>query len=198
MKTLWAFGDSFTAEFDTNHAPPFLSYKLEKNRKLKTYPTFISEKLNINVKNFAIGGNDNQTIIETINNNKSYIIDGDIVIIGWAPQMRFRIVKNDKWEIMNGVSKLDGDLCDGISHKTISEILINRMHNKFDEELNVWSEIVTHMFKNNRVINWFWHRDGLFTKFDSIRKDTEGRIEDDHWSENGHKDFANWLIENKL
>ena len=54
---------------------------------------------------------------------------------------------------------------------------------------------------NNLIISWSWEND-LSIKanvegvvYETISDDTDGLINDHHWSENGNKEFADWLID---
>ena len=82
MKNLWVYGDSFSMDMNNDTAPYAIEYVKLKNRHVKNYGNFISEKLGLNLINRAIGGIDNFTILETFCLDIENIHDDDLVIIG--------------------------------------------------------------------------------------------------------------------
>ena len=57
-----------------------------------------------------------------------------------------------------------------------------------------WVKLVDRLFKKNKVIQWTWTQYSLMN-FQSIREETNGLFIDDHWSEKGHEEFAEWFID---
>jgi hypothetical protein len=90
-----------------------------------------------------------------------------------------------------------------ISIKTMEEILINRHGNPcYIGELNRLIKLMNHTFKNNIVVHWspFF---GFFPGMDvislppiqTISQETEKKIDDGHYGENGQKTLAKHLHE---
>ncbi len=65
MNTLWIFGDSFSIEYVDNLHENHKRYVQLKNiNEITTWPKFLGDKLNYQVKNLAKGGNSNYEIFQ--------------------------------------------------------------------------------------------------------------------------------------
>jgi hypothetical protein len=51
--------------------------------------------------------------------------------------------------------------------------------------------LINKALPTSHVIHWTWSDD---IKRESITEETNGKIEDLHYSENGHLDLANWIL----
>ena len=199
MSTVWTFGDSLTDGFRSNDtwAKTYVDWK---GYIPLTYGEIISKELNYELINLGKGGSDNYTIFETFCKNVKKIKDNDVVIIGWSDVCRFRLSnKKEEWtqllpNISNGMDKLDN-----ISQNTVDEILVNRTSNLYIDEVNSWIELIKISSNNFKVINWstFNKRkiNGLYlNKINLIIQETNGEINDLHFSELGQKMVAEILI----
>lgn len=204
MGTLWIFGDSFSANFQPTALVDWRDKYINwKGYIPKVYGEIIAETFQLQLKNLSVGGNDNYTIFQTFCDNVEYIKNNDIVIIGWTSYCRFRLTDKNNWQQI--LPTVDFKI-DGISKQTIDEIFINRESSgKYVDEINSWIKLINLYLKNNKVIHWNW--DGLsydtkingyhLNKFETIYKETNGVINDIHYSESGHKDLAEFFI-NKI
>ena len=64
MRTLWTFGDSFTADIkdlSDNHRQ-YLN--MVEQLEIVSWPNLLAEKLNLNIKNLAIAGSSNYQIFQ--------------------------------------------------------------------------------------------------------------------------------------
>jgi hypothetical protein len=193
MSNLWVYGDSFSMDMNLDSAPPFVQYRDYKKRYLNCYGDFIAKELNLNLINRAIGGIDNFTILENICKDIENIKEGDLVVIGWGSQTRFRIVydiTNDWVPVSNHTDSFEPNL-DNIS---IQKILINRLHELYRLEIENWNKLIKKSLINNFVYTWTWYNMGFTNQFQNIKEETNGIIDDGHWSENGHEDFANYVL----
>ena len=75
--TLHTFGDSYTEGQRGGNLP-------------KSWSEILGEKLNMEVKNYGIGGNSNPQIFDDVCNKSHEFNKGDIVIINWTYKDRFR------------------------------------------------------------------------------------------------------------
>jgi hypothetical protein len=86
MNTLWIFGDSFSAEVNSNN----LHENHKKFMELKNAPTIpswsslLSEKLKLTNNNLSEGSNSNYQIFQNFCDTCHLIQPNDIVIIGWG------------------------------------------------------------------------------------------------------------------
>ena len=82
MNTLFTFGCSYTADFETNNIENYLKYKEYRGGLYpKSWPTLLSEKMGMNVKNYGIGGTGNQSIFEQFCIHCDEINENDVVIM---------------------------------------------------------------------------------------------------------------------
>ncbi len=193
MNNLWVYGDSFSMDINTDSAPYAIEYVKLKNRHVKNYGNFISEKLGLNLINRAIGGIDNFTILETFCLDIENIHDDDLVIIGWAPQTRFRIV-SDVTNYWISVGSVYDDFKPNLDQESIQKIMINRLHELYGTEIENWNKLIKKALPKNFLYVWTWNNMEFTNEFKNIKEETNGIIDDLHWSENGHEDFGNYVL----
>lgn len=200
-KTLWTFGSSNTIPFNK------LAYGGEEYIKWKGYipkiwPEIIAEKLDLELKNLAIGGCDNYTIFELICETINKIKEGDLIIIAWTSELRFRMVSeidDNKWEyIIPNFDNTDTNFKKTISKNTLNEILYNRKSKKYIDEVGNWTRLIDKAFHMNKVVHWsnfikhtYIHRINYCEK---INAETNGEIDDLHFSEKGNIQLVDVLM----
>jgi len=209
MNNLWTFGDSFSTSFNDN--PFYLSGKYieYKGYVPKIYSEIIAEKLKMNLRIYAEPGRDNYTIFESVCSVSNEISDNDVIIIQWSSFNRFRFVnEHDEWISIfpnlypnhppfNNPGKFP------ISEKPIFDrIGLNRIDHekKYSDEVNNWMLLINKSFKNNKIVYWTPFKSSLinalhFKDIDIISKETNGKISDKHYSEEGHKKISNILLD---
>ena len=192
MNKVWVFGDSFSVDYENNSVSNFKEYIKLKEYVPKTFGKLISEHYDMGYENHSYGGFDNYSIMESFCNNVERIKDGDIIFLGWSDYHRFRIIAGKKWMFINGPTEYEN-----VSNNTIEEILINRTHPYYEREVQSWNKLISHSIKsqpNTKIIIWEWHKPNINGKFETISKETNGVISDFHWSENGHKEFSDYMV----
>jgi len=217
MNTLWIFGDSLSDFFQ----PPTFTFPHWRHDYIewkgyvpKVYSEIISNKLNYNLNNKAVAGNSNQQIFEDICKSSGEIKKNDLVIIGWTGQERFRLVdKNNKWvniyahfrtkdkdEKMSFFIDETIDRLDSINKETIQQILFNRSNTLYNVEIKNWISLLNLTF-GEQLINWSWDErlseSALvipLNKFENIKTETGGELNDRHWSENGQNEMADFMV----
>lgn len=194
MKRLYVFGDSFS---DENIISNNKSYVEWKGYIPKTFHQIISDRLGLEVVNFAKNyGIDNYTIFNQICDNVDNM-DGSIVVINWSEIVRFRMVDTSthKWRSVLGSNsmriKKGLPFVNGMQNNTILDVIENRNHKLWITELNSWIKIINKALKNSIVIHWGWSNANYR---ETITEETNGKIEDFHYSENGHLDLAEWIL----
>lgn len=195
MKNIWVFGDSFT---DKRILSNNNSYTDWKGYTPKTYHEILEEQLKLPVKNFAESyGMDNYTIFQTLCNNINEI-NQDIVVINWSEPVRFRMVDcaTQKWRTALPVksSRVARGLpyVNGVKDETILDIFTNRENQLWLTEIDSWIKLINRALSDSTVIHWTWHNN---TQYQSITEETNGEVIDFHYSEKGHLDLANWILE---
>jgi hypothetical protein len=202
MNIVWCFGDSFTDEFlakSTSEKSWRTNYVDWKGYCPKVYGNFLAEHYNINVVNKGHGGCDNYTILQNICDASSFIKENDIIIVQWTEVSRFRLSQENQFKPLM-VDTLKYENIDFISHKTISEILANRMESVYLNEINSWINFINNSFKKNNVIHWTPFEQNINAHFwggneiELIIEETNEELECRHFSENGHLQIANKII----
>ena len=209
---IWTFGDSFSTIWEKMYGVG-IQYKKYKGYQPKIFSDYLATLLNTDVNQCGIGGVDNNTIFECIINNIDTITTNDIVIIGWTDPSRFRVEKNNKWVTIRHV-KSELELHKFIDTNTLEQLCVNRMSGLYWDEIVNWSKLLTNIFelKGIKVIFWSpfalrtdihlkkqllpkdWY---IGTSLNRLREETNNVINDDHFSESGHKELAD-IFYNKL
>ena len=180
--------------------------------------------LEVGIKyNCAGGGFSNADIIESIGNNIHRIKEDDYVVIGWTDLRRIRLLNSDsQWTQIHpaGIEKMGGfdDMTQSFVN-TIRRIMTLRYESdkgelwrpktKLDTEIKSFVNLINKALPKN-TIHWtpfcltllstrkrdqsmFWIPQwGTIT---DIRKETNGEIDDGHFSETGHIDIGKQMIE---
>jgi hypothetical protein len=200
MSKIWVFGDSYSADFkDGDWAKTYVEYL---GRQPKIFVDYLSEKLNLEYVNHAVGGADNYEILERFCKCSPLIKENDIVIFGWSSIPRFRLVtKDNRWvPMVPHHNNFLGDF-DDISERTVNEILVNRMSIKYAEELNNWITFIN--LQKFTSIHWtpFEHHEGIGFKPisisypETITKTTNGDVIDGHFSEAGQIQLSKIILD---
>jgi hypothetical protein len=197
MKKLWIIGDSFSSDFNEPTEGPdswknlYCDYK---GYNPKFFGQFVSEDLNMDYEILTKGIFDNYKMIELFVDNMDRFNEGDIISFGWTATARIRFVdeSTNQWEVINSRG-MKGDVFKGMTVSTLSEIAVNRDHELYTKELIKWTKLINKSLPNVSIIHWTWTNNSYF-RYERISDETEKKINDLHWSENGHRQFADWFI----
>lgn len=200
MKTLWVIGDSFSADFYAADEGPqsFKNrYSKYKGYTPKFFGNFVSESLGIEYKILTPGAHDNSKMFNVFIKNLDNFQDGDIISFGWTGQPRLRVVntKTNSWIVVNAHKMMEDILSHDFAVQSLVEMSVNRMHPLYIEDLKIWMTAIDRLVPNCKVIHWSWTQKWLSSNFESIQEETKGEIDDFHWSENGHRKFAEWFLD---
>lgn len=207
---IWVFGDSFSTIWEKMYGLG-IEYKEYKGYQPKIFSHYLSTMLDTNVTQLGCGGTDNNTIFDSIITNIDSINTGDIVIIGWTDPSRFRLEKNNKWTT---IRNLELESHKFIDINTLEQIRINRMSRLYWDEIVNWSKLLSNIFNLKEVKVIFWSPFVLCTDIhlkkqllpkdwyigtllNRLHDETNGIINDAHFSEIGHKELAD-IFYNKL
>lgn len=218
MNTLFTFGCSYTADFETGNLIPYLKYKEYRGGTYpKSWPTLLSEKIGMNIKNYGIGGIGNQSIFEQFCIHCDEINENDIVIIEWTFIHRYRLANDIIWKnfSLGPLSKTNyNEIHDKIIEDRTNILYVDEIFN-FIKLINEFSkskkfkifywfaeeEMKKRLSKNMVDIEKyiFWEKSLLGTTFDlggiTIKEETKNVVEDDHFGELGHKIMSNIIYE---
>ena len=199
MKTVWVFGDSFSVDFENNRIGNFELYKDLKGYYPKSWGKLISEELGCEYKNYAFGGWDNYSILQSFCENISEIKPNDLVFVGWAPEIRIRLMsENGQWMCFTG--HLNDQDWEGIKSYDVSKLISNRIHlSNYSpkegvlKELLSWENMIRFTMREMKLHIWRWNNI-IDREYQTIQEESDGNIEDTHWSENGHVSYFKDLI----
>jgi hypothetical protein len=214
-QTIWTFGDSFTESFNVPKTFGSHDWRLEYVRWLgrmpKVYGEIMSEKLNYELVNLGKSGSCNDSIFETICLNINKIKDNDIVIIGWSSPLRFRLaseMNNENWVNILPSYKInrigEGNskhlFKNSVSDNTFDEIFYNRKSIRYVDEVLYKTQIINKALDKNKVIHWspfpeYFSEIKPITECTKIVDETDGKINDPHFSEKGHIELSDRLLE---
>jgi hypothetical protein len=194
---LYLFGDSFSAgfSFESNWTNNYINWK---GYTPKGFGEIVSQKLSLELINLAENASDNYSILQKFCDNVNNIEKNDLVIIGWSSPLRFRLVSKDWITILPNYDKFSTKEIDKtkISESTLIEILLNRDDIRYCNEVNSWIKLLNNLDKN--IIHWtpFDQRlDCMFlNKFETIFTETNGELNDWHFSEKGHIQLSDLFI----
>jgi hypothetical protein len=221
MGKLWIFGDSFSEPFDKvsykniqSHKPNWkTNYNEWKGYIPNYYADFIAKEFNLIVTNNALGGSDNYTIFDSLIRNLHLINDDDVIIIGWSSTLRFRFATTHNAFLTIRPGNLEHTLKINrrekfidLSDNTLIEVGTNRDNSIYINELNNYIQLLNFAFKYNKIIHWspfLEESKGLNTsislmdtdyKIERIRQETNGLIDDGHFSESTHEVVGKKII----
>jgi hypothetical protein len=208
--TLWAFGDSMTFGHgcnelcNSNTRELYLPYKKDGD---DVWTNHLSKLLNYEVKNLGKNGASNDYIFGSIIDNFDYINEGDIVIINMTLHGRIEVPIGD--EIINALSSYENEMKirgynSGGDRQEKIETIINFQYHFSNHQFYKDRHIKRFNFIKNRLLNekkvkyvYLWSLEevdsGLYSSFETIYKATNGKVEDTHFSFNGHLNFAHFL-----
>jgi hypothetical protein len=204
MNKLFTFGDSFT--FNKKHEDDEYSI-LYRGLNDFHWSEIVASKLNLELINFGYGSLSNDRIMDSILENHHLISENDIIIIGKTFYHRFDIPNNQKinsslYKKFTTITPSAYDLLIQLkfSKEEADHIIyfLNLVdHPLFIERTNFRYNFIKDFLYSKKISNCiFWEVTDLWTSFEDIKTATNNKINDNHWSFKGHRDFANYLLNN--
>ena len=185
---IYVFGDSFSEDTKKETKSSYIDrYFKYKGREVKFYTELLSEKLNQPITNFSRGGMCNDYMFLEFMKNYKDIKSNDIVIFGWSNIQRILIPNNGMWfSNLHGFKTLSQNTQDEIRIMRSDPLFVQRQLEIIDFINNCLSSDIT-------TIHWTWstihHKNYL-----SISTETNGEIDDSHYSEEGHLDLYQKIL----
>ena len=202
MGTVWTFGDSLTEGFKSGDLWA-RTYVKWKGYVPMTYGEIVADRFGYQIINLGKGGSDNYSIFEMFCKNINKFEEDDIVIIGWSDVGRFRLSNNNgRWtsivpNFSNNINNIDN-----VNQNTVDEILVNRTSEIYIDEVNSWINVIKKSLNGIKFISWSTFNNGkikglyINEKIELILTETNGEINDAHFSELGQKTVAEHIIIN--
>jgi hypothetical protein len=189
------FGDSFSEDYkctfkeDGSYIWRYIDYL---GRDIKLYCDLLSEHLNQPITNHSIGGICNENIFMLFMENFSKIKPNDIVIFGWTELFRFLTpheIGPDNYIWRSNIYPNNF-----LSQRTKEEMLVMLDHKLYRKKQMDTIKFIEEILPNNITINWTWCT--VPSEFTStIKKETNGLIDDFHYGEEGHRHLFNKIKE---
>lgn len=201
MNNFWFFGDSFTE--GAGCIPTYEFYEKYPEIRDKKWTTIVSDTLGFREKNLGNGGTANDTILRTILQNIPFMEPGDVVSISSTHPVRVEYIHPITLEtVWTNTTAVDDDLLKDLDKEyryamvDYISLFINQ-----DHLIGPWVkyhtdrfQLIADILKNLNITTFIWDVHPYIHKFESIYKYTDERIEDYHWSWNGHREFANLFL----
>jgi hypothetical protein len=209
MSKLWAFGDSMTFGHGCNELchsetkEEYLPYKKEGD---DVWVNHLGKLLDHEVKNLGKNGASNDYIFDTIIDNFDDIKENDVVVINMTLHGRMEVPFGD--DIMNVLSsyenaiKIVGESKEKDSDEKIETILNFQYHFSnhqfYKERHRKRFKFIKDRLKEDKKVKfvYMWSLeddDAIYRSFQTIKDDTKGKINDTHFSFNGHLNFAHYI-----
>jgi hypothetical protein len=187
---IYIIGDSFSEDPQGKHRTNYIDRYIEyKGRDVKFYPNLLSEHFKQPITNLSIGGTCNETILVEFMKIYPLLKPNDLIVLGWTSVTRFSTVSiKNKWSTN---LHEDGPL----SKQTLDEVKVMRTHDLFKKRLlDIIDFIDVVIPKDVTIIHWTWSFGNPWTSPYTIKSETNGEIDDSHYSELGHLDLFNKMI----
>jgi hypothetical protein len=203
MNTIWCFGDSFT--YGDGCKPEDEFYKKYKKEGDKIWTDWIYEWYDVNVVNIGRKGASNDMILDSIIFKFEEFKKGDCVIIGKTLSGRFDVpYKNKNGEkvlvpvfahfLMYNISEITDSYSED-EMKTILNFQYYFSSNElYTKRQNDRYNFIIKILKEKKINVIFWNWDEIHKQYEKIDKASDFTILDGHWSFEGHKTFAIYLV----
>jgi hypothetical protein len=208
MNKLFTYGCSYT--YGNGCLPSDVYHKKYKKKPTDCiWNDIVSKEFNLELKNYGIGRNSNDKIIDSIIRTFDEVNENDVVIIQKTFSHRFDIEnrknKNELDYVNNPLTitpsneiafkeaGYDDEESEHIMY-TLSYMDCDIIQKRFDNRFNFFKKL----FKEKNVkscIVWDVMEYIDYKKYERISEVTKGKIIDNHWSYSGHKNFANVIID---
>lgn len=169
MGKLFLFGCSYTAEYDLIRTEYQKYYDFRGGNFPPTWGQLLAKKLNLQLFNFAEGANGNDEIFDNVCQNSFDFKPDDVVIVGWSYMFRFRwaVPNHKKWSRLSPHNNLPHI----ISESTANEIILNRTHELYIQQIYNFEKIIERLSKSVGFKVFFWSSDNhIIYGNDEIRK----------------------------
>lgn len=207
--TLWTFGDSMTFGHGCNELcvsetkQEYLPYKKKGD---DVWSNHLGKLLNYNVKNLGKNGASNDYIFDSIIDNFDEIDNGDVVIINMTLHGRIEVpIGNETLNVLSTYENALKIIGEGKSEeeKEKIEAVINFQyyfsnHQFYKERHRKRFKFIEDRILKEKKLRFFYiwsleDDDKIYRSFTTIKDETNGKINDTHFSFKGHLNFAHYL-----
>lgn len=199
QNSIWFFGDCFTWGVGCEATDEYYSYKTQGD---EIWTRIVSSYFNMQHKkpHFSLGAT--MYIIVNFINYMKYMEDGDIIVISDSEVKSTLSISRNK-EKVKCISSFNLEGFDGWHNKKEKQTVTQFIDNQIVPYEKVWEtfyidtikNLAIELYKRNiKTIFWSHHLWKTENRFEDITQSTKGIIKDPHFSWKGHKDFANYII----
>ena len=155
MNTLFTFGCSFTEDFETSSALLYKNYKDFRGGKFPdSWPKILSNKLNLELKNYGEGSSGNDQIFQEICKRCNDFKKGDIVIVEWSFVERYRIAVDDNQWLKIGAGDVPNN--SPITNELHSQMIMNRTLNPYKKLVYDYENMIDVLSKSIGFDVYYW------------------------------------------
>jgi muramoyltetrapeptide carboxypeptidase LdcA involved in peptidoglycan recycling len=179
---IYIIGDSFSEDIQKKDRTKYIDRYFEyKGRDIKLYHDLLSDHFNKPITNLSKGGTCNESILVEFMKIYPLLKSNDVIVLGWTDITRFPTVTYDnRWS-----SSIHGDSL--LSKQALDEVKVMRTHDLFKKRLlDILDFIDILIPKDITIIHWTWTPNGPWLNPYTIKYETNGEIDDNHYSELGH------------
>lgn len=196
MNNIWFFGDCFTWGYGCHPKDPYYAYKTEND---EIWTTLVAKKLDYLEKKPYYGYGAMDYIINLWISNLKNIKKNDIVIVSDTVPDGILCVVDNKVDSINALSWKNADI-DNFSNK---DNLLNYIFTEKKPFREIWSKFYYTQIQNiaiellNRDVKSFFWSHQLYKKhkkFERINDATNNKIDDIHFSWQGHRQMADYIL----
>ena len=161
------------------------------------FSNLIKDEFKLNkIHNYAIGGFDNYSILETIGKFIHKIKKDDYVCIGWSDISRHRIIYNNQWvKVLGGMHTVPARFKDDVPKEFLYQCL-DRDCDLTLKEIGLWQNILKKSLPKNTI--YCLHLElnqNYYSKLQFFKISDECDIDDAHMGSNGMLEVGEWLVE---
>jgi IS1 family transposase len=193
---VWFFGDSFT--YGVNCDPGDAYYEKYYTEGCLKWTEIVAKQYNAVERNCGTRGLGNIEILDRLLTQGENILPNDVVIVGASDGSRTMSFQNtaintittsvNHWLLEND-TQLDKEYRDSMINYVVNcRMPFFKRHEAYDTDLMIKT---LNIIKPSQYVVWGTDK---WPEFELISNQTNKEINDNHWSYNGHKQMADWII----
>lgn len=161
-KKLHIFGCSYSELVDENGYGDYIKWR--NGKSVKSWSESLSEKLDLELHNYANGGLCNEVILQRFSKNIHNINKDDVVIFQWSFVERYSWVDDNNDVISTGLDGYSNSLPKDMAQK----ISVNRMSDSRYYQILDFQKIIDEFSKLKKFYLWYWYAPQKMHKFIDI------------------------------
>lgn len=214
MNNCYFFGDSFTS-MNVLQSSWYMEYVKNKTGSIKAsryiyekrWSTLMSNELEVNEYNFGKDGISNDEIINIILENIPNMNSGDYCFIQSTVPTRImgynkftEQIQSINTEHLYDESQLKENVKEYVDSQNDITSLVDYITDNILSNSKSWDDYYFQKYNticdilNDKGVNVVFFTYEFWNKFETIKEETNGTINDDHWSPKGNESFFKFLL----